>query len=111
MALLMMAMIVMSTPPPTPPLAMLPRMELMSSPPDPVPTPSALRIAPPIPPPSMPAIELPAAPRLLSFINAPAALPPSAPLMRLMMILTMFMGYLLRRNKIESGVAYHIDAP
>ena len=44
----------------------------------------ACRIAPPTPPPTRPAKESPKVPRLLSGMAAPAALPPAAPLIRLM---------------------------
>src|SRR5215510_3213749 len=82
--------------PPTPPLATLPTMAPRSRlPPDCPNAPIARRMTLPSPPPTMPAIELPIAPKLLSFMAAPAMLPPTAPLIRLINRLTRSMLGLL----------------
>src|SRR4030095_9993850 len=84
MALLSGETMMSRIPPPTPPLAMLPMMEPMSSPPPDWPSmPAACRRAAPTPTPQMQAIDLPSGPRFLSDMAAPAMLPPTAPLTRL----------------------------
>src|SRR5262245_11648136 len=80
--------------PPTPPPATLLRMVAKSREPPPVAAfPVILwRIVPPKPPPTIPAMEFPRVPRLLSFMAAPATLPPIAPLIISIIRLMMFIG-------------------
>src|SRR5271170_3883694 len=77
-------------PPPTPPPATLERIDDKSIPladapaaaaPPPVNMPKS---CPPSPPPTMPAMELPIGPKLNFCISAPAILPPTPPLIKLM---------------------------
>src|SRR5262245_7817628 len=87
--LLRIPMITIKRPPPTPPPAMLPIMVPRSSPPPPLASiPRACRIMLPAPPPIMPASEFPKVPKLWSLRAAPATLPPTAPLRRLIIKLT-----------------------
>src|SRR5215467_10526527 len=58
-------------------------------------------IDPPTPPPKIPANEFPKVPRLLSGMAAPAALPPIAPLIRLMMRLVVSMTTPPRMNNCD----------
>src|SRR4029450_7395154 len=90
---LMMPMMAMRMAPPTPPPPTVARMLRRSKLPPPAAVPITIwRIVPPNPPPTIPAMEFPTAPRLFSFMAAPATFPPTAPLTASMIKLVITLG-------------------